>query len=68
MKNIIYCTLLLMSCRKTPNMKMSYDEYRMILDIKEKEIRKELTDSLKTIYVDMVDTIYIDTCLIKIYD
>ncbi len=49
-----------MSCRKTPNMKMSYDEYRMMLDIKEKEIRKELTDSLN---LYKTDTIYIDTCL-----
>ena len=41
MKKIIYFIIIfLMSCRKTPNMKMSYDEYRMMLDIKEKEIRK----------------------------
>lgn len=61
MKKIIYFIIIfLMSCRKTPNMKMSYDEYRMMLDIKEKEIRKELTDSLN---LYKTDTIYIDTCL-----
>jgi hypothetical protein len=54
-----------MSCKNTTNIKMSYEEYRMVLDIKEKEIRKELTDSFN---LYKKDTIYIDTCLVKIYD
>ncbi len=48
-----------MSCKSTPDVKMSYDEYNMMLDIKEKEIRKELTDSFN---LYKTDTIYIDTC------
>jgi hypothetical protein len=66
MKKIIYFIIIfLMSCKNTTNIKMSYEEYRMVLDIKEKEIRKELTDSLN---LYKTDTIYIDTCLVKIYD
>lgn len=51
--------IFLMSCKITPDIKMSYDEYNMMLDIKEKEIRKELIDSFN---LYKVDTIYIDTC------
>tara|TARA_B100001059_G_scaffold215592_1_gene233235 strand:+ start:786 stop:983 length:198 start_codon:yes stop_codon:yes gene_type:complete len=61
MKKIIYFIIIfLMSCKSTPDVKMSYDEYNMMLDIKEKEIRKELTDSFN---LYKTDTIYIDTCL-----
>lgn len=60
MKRIIYLIMIfLMSCKITPDIKMSYDEYNMMLDIKEKEIRKELIDSFN---LYKVDTIYIDTC------